>query len=193
MDTKTFIEKAKKIHGDKYDYSKVEYKNNKTKVCIICPIHGEFWQRPDNHIHGQGCPHCKLSKLEIDIFKWLTLNCIDFVSQKRFEWLKSKQNYLRLDFYLPKYKVAIECQGIQHYRPTDYGGKGEEASKEAFEDTLRWDEVKRNLCAKHGIRILYYSKKEIKDFSKDSELITDKRLILKEIVKSYGEKNFDNC
>ena len=40
--TTTFIEKAKTIHGDKYDYSKVEYKSIKEKVCIICPKHGEF-------------------------------------------------------------------------------------------------------------------------------------------------------
>ena len=51
-----FIEKAKKIHGDKYDYSKVEYVNNRTKVCIICPEHGEFWQSPNKHLHTKyGC------------------------------------------------------------------------------------------------------------------------------------------
>ena len=38
-----FIEDSRKVHGEKYDYSKVEYINDKTKVCIICPIHGEFW------------------------------------------------------------------------------------------------------------------------------------------------------
>ena len=53
-----FIEKAKQKHGDKYDYSKVEYINNKTKVCIICPEHGEFWQLPSNHLAGKGCAKC---------------------------------------------------------------------------------------------------------------------------------------
>lgn len=180
-----FIEKAKAIHGNRYDYSKVEYKNNKTRVCIICPQHGEFWQRPDNHIHGQGCPHCQSSKLEIDMFKWLSSNYIEFVSQKTFDWLKSKQNKLRLDFYLPKYNIAIECQGIQHYKPIDYGGRGEEFSKKAFEETVKWDKIKNKLCKEHDIPIIYYSKKEIKEFSKDNKLITDKRLILKEIRK-YG-------
>lgn len=56
--TAQFIENAKKIHGDKYDYSKVIYKNNKTHVIIICPIHGEFLQRPDKHLRGQGCDKC---------------------------------------------------------------------------------------------------------------------------------------
>lgn len=43
LTTEEFIEKARKIHGNKYDYSKVVYVNSQTKVCIICPIHGEFW------------------------------------------------------------------------------------------------------------------------------------------------------
>ena len=59
VDKKTkFIEKAKNRHGDKYDYSKVEYINSTTKVCIICKEHGEFWQTPQGHVRGQGCPKC---------------------------------------------------------------------------------------------------------------------------------------
>ena len=54
-----FIEKARSIHGDKYDYSKVNYVNSTTKVCIICPEHGEFLKTPLNHIQSkQGCPIC---------------------------------------------------------------------------------------------------------------------------------------
>ena len=55
---KNFYNKAIKIHGNKYDYSKVKYVNSKTKVCIICPEHGEFWQEPSNHLCGKGCPKC---------------------------------------------------------------------------------------------------------------------------------------
>lgn len=57
-DTKLFIESAKKIHGDKYDYSRVNYVNSHTKVCIICPTHGEFWQEPNSHLNGRGCRQC---------------------------------------------------------------------------------------------------------------------------------------
>lgn len=60
LTTKDFIEKSKAIHGDKYDYSKVDYKGNKIKVCIICPIHGEFWQRPNEHLSGNGCIKCSM-------------------------------------------------------------------------------------------------------------------------------------
>ena len=58
LDTEEFIKKSKVIHGDKYDYSKVKYINNSTKVCIICPEHGEFWQTPKNHLSGKGCGKC---------------------------------------------------------------------------------------------------------------------------------------
>jgi hypothetical protein len=58
LTTEEFIERAKKVHGDKYDYSKVKYINNKTKVHIICPIHGEFEQNPYHHLKGSGCPYC---------------------------------------------------------------------------------------------------------------------------------------
>lgn len=53
-----FTSRAKEVHGDRYDYSKVEYVNSETKVCIICPIHGEFWQRPSDHLKGCGCVKC---------------------------------------------------------------------------------------------------------------------------------------
>lgn len=53
-----FIEEAKKVHGGLYEYHKVEYINGKTKVCIVCPIHGDFWQTPNNHLKGKGCPYC---------------------------------------------------------------------------------------------------------------------------------------
>ncbi len=56
--TKQFIEKAKLIHGDKYDYSKSEYVNAKEKLIIICKEHGEFLQNANNHLNGQGCPEC---------------------------------------------------------------------------------------------------------------------------------------
>ena len=56
--TEEFIADARKVHGDKYDYSKVSYLSAKSKVCIICRDHGEFWQSPNNHLFGRGCPIC---------------------------------------------------------------------------------------------------------------------------------------
>ena len=56
------IAKFKETHKDKYDYSKVIFSKMKEKVCIICPEHGEFWQTPQKHINGQGCPKCGIKK-----------------------------------------------------------------------------------------------------------------------------------
>jgi len=58
-DTKEeFIEKARKVHGDRYSYDLVEYKNSDTKVKIICSVHGIFEQHPTTHLGGHGCPKC---------------------------------------------------------------------------------------------------------------------------------------
>lgn len=56
--TNEWILKTKEIHGERYDYSKVIYVKNSSKVCIICKEHGEFWQTPANHIKGKNCPKC---------------------------------------------------------------------------------------------------------------------------------------
>ena len=58
LTTEEFIAKAKAVHGDRYDYSKVEYVGTKTKICIICKEHGEFLQSPKKHLLGQGCIKC---------------------------------------------------------------------------------------------------------------------------------------
>ena len=57
----TFINKSKEIH-DKYEYTNINYINSKEKVNIVCPIHGEFSQRPNDHLNGKGCPKCGSKK-----------------------------------------------------------------------------------------------------------------------------------
>lgn len=67
--TKNFIKKSRLIHGNKYDYSNVQYTNSKTKVCVICPIHGEFWVRPDIHLMGCLCKKCNFEKHKKKIYE----------------------------------------------------------------------------------------------------------------------------
>ena len=55
---KEWIEKAKKVHGDRYDYSETKYDGNRKNVLIICKTHGEFLQSPKHHLNGCGCPLC---------------------------------------------------------------------------------------------------------------------------------------
>ena len=58
----TFIQKAKEVHGNKYDYSKVVYIDSVTKISIICKKHGEFEQLPVSHLRGFGCKNCGFEK-----------------------------------------------------------------------------------------------------------------------------------
>lgn len=57
MGADKFVERARSVHGSRYDYSCVQYVNSKTKVEIVCPAHGPFWQTPEKHLIGRGCPH----------------------------------------------------------------------------------------------------------------------------------------
>ena len=56
--TEQFVIQAKSVHGDRYDYSKVNYVGAFDKVCIVCSEHGDFWQMPNNHLQGKKCPQC---------------------------------------------------------------------------------------------------------------------------------------
>lgn len=150
-----FIEKAKIVHGTKYDYSKIDYINTATKIRIICPEHGEFWQTPNNHLFGAGCPTCPQSNLEGEIRYFLIKNNIKFEQEKTFDWLVFNRKMF-LDFFLPEYNIAIECQGGQHFSPTElFGGE------DFYKLTIERDKVKKELCKKHGINILYYSNAHI--------------------------------
>ena len=141
-----FIKKANKIHNNKYDYSKVNYVNNSTKVCIICPEHGEFWQTPDKHLQGEGCPICNNSKLENCIHEILSKNNIKFIYNKHFEWL-GKQH---IDIFLPDYNIAIECQGRQHFDSISFFDK-----KKKLEERIRLDIRKYELCNDNDVKMFY--------------------------------------
>lgn len=114
----TFIEGAIKVHGGKYDYSKVVYKNNATHVLIVCPEHGEFKQTPNMHLGGRGCPYCHCSHGETFIHNWLTSNNFEFASQHELYLPTSGKSVVRVDFWITyKDKIyAIEYNGKQHYQ-----------------------------------------------------------------------------
>lgn len=119
--TEDFIKKSKQTHGEKYDYSLVNYTVGKDKVIIICPTHGEFLQTPFAHSSPsmrQGCPFCKISKGEDEIEKYLIKNKIQYIREKKFNnCFNPKTNKkLPFDFFLPEYNMLIEYQGEQHYK-----------------------------------------------------------------------------
>lgn len=237
-----FIEKAKSIHGDKYDYSKINYKNTETRVCIICPKHGEFWQTPHSHLNGRGCKECKKEKLSeinrtpknIFIDKASKLHdgkydyslieeylggrqIIPIICPKHGVFYQRAEDHLNghgckkcynskmeneissllenngilyeqrvrnlsgiteLDFYLPEYNTGIECQGEQHFKPVDFGGKKDGSAELNFQKQTKRDREKKIACDKNGIKLIYFSNVNV---IYPYKVITNKDELLKEI------------
>lgn len=149
--TEELIYRGNKIHGNKYIYEKTIANGYKNEIVITCPLHGDFKQTVESHLKGSGCPLCRQSHLESEVKQFLENNKIDFIQQKSFDWLKDKKK-LHLDFYLPSYKLAIECQGEQHFKTCEYFG-----GEEKYLDTVRKDELKFKLCEDHNIKLLYFT------------------------------------
>lgn len=178
--TDEFIELSRKYHGYKYDYSKVEYKGRKIPVCIICPIHGEFYQKPQEHFKGHGCPICNESRLEREIKQLLDENNIEYKTQKKFDWLRNKYP-MSLDFYLPEYNIAIECQGEQHFKDREFFHQN-------FDERVRMDLLKKKLCKENDINVLYYSNKYLVPKNWDKyDVICSKYKLLNRIIAENAE------
>ena len=104
LTTEEFIEKAKLKHGDKYDYSKVKYTNNKIKVKIICPIHGEFEQTPNCHLDNQGCPICGDASFIVK----KTLTTEEFIEKAKLKH-GDKYDYSKVFYNSYDNKIKIIC------------------------------------------------------------------------------------
>ena len=154
----SFSDKALLKHNNKYDYSLVDYIDNKTKIKIICPIHGEFEQKAEHHLNGAGCPICNESRGEREIKQFLTNRSINFTQQKRFAECRDKKP-LPFDFYLHDYNTCIEFNGRQHYEPIKYWG-----GLENFKKQQKRDKIKKEYCKNNHIKLIIINDiKEIKN------------------------------
>lgn len=151
-----FIIRSNKKHNGKYNYPNIneEYSGYNSKVTVVCPVHGEFKQNAGIHLSGCGCPSCNESHLEHEMSL-----LIPYAERwKRFDWLGQQS----LDFYLPDKNIAIECQGVQHFKPLKaFGGES------AFSDCVKRDIRKNRLCKENGVKLIYVINKE------DTHLIND--------------------
>ena len=115
LTTENFIEKAREIHGNKYDYSKTVYKSAKIKVCIICPIHGEFWQTPNGHLNGYGCKKCAIEAQK----ERQKLPMSEFLSRSNTVH-NSKYDYSKVEYKNEKELVTIICPRHGEFKQTPY-------------------------------------------------------------------------
>jgi hypothetical protein len=112
-----FAQQAKKIHGNVYNYSQVEYLNTRTKVTIICPKHGPFEQQPKQHLKGSGCPTCAGKTIQTKS---------QFVKQATITH-GTKYDYSLVDYNSTNTKVKIICpkHGVFEQIPKDHkAGRG---------------------------------------------------------------------
>ena len=169
--TEDFTEKSKILHGDTYDYSKVEYTNNSTPVEIVCEEHGIFLQSPRDHLRGHGCHTCGLlkarhflgtSKLEEYFVNFIK----SFYSGEVITSVRDKIPPMELDIFLPEFNLGIEINGSYWH-------------SERFKDK-NYHIRKYNLCKEKGIRLISIWEWEIlKDKDKIENFI--KNLISKKV------------
>lgn len=183
MDKDLFIKKSKyNFNGDFYDYSKVNYINNTSKVEIICPVHGSFFQKPILHLRGQGCPSCNRSHLEneVDLILKRNLKCL-YINQYRNKELFDRQS---LDFYIPSLKIAIECQGEQHFNNNFFKKFGLEYSEEKLKYRIELDKNKRNICLNNDIKLIYYLNKKFVKYLDNNVLYATNEEELLKLIKT---------
>lgn len=160
-----FINDAQEKHENKYDYSKVTFKKYDEKISIICPIHGEFSQKPYIHLMGSGCQKCSESKGERKIASFLVKNNINFEKQKTFDnCLNLKTGrLLKFDFHIPERNMCIEYDGEYYYEPWRlYFDKN--TANEKFNEMKIRDQIKTEYCKNNNIlllRIPYFELKNI--------------------------------
>lgn len=154
-----FLERSINKHGNKYDYSNVNYVSSGTKVEIVCPIHGSFLQTPHNHWKGEGCPLCaidnraftaRISLGEKKIAWFFDQNNIIYKKQYRIKDSNIKvRSYLLADYFLPEYNAIVEYNGEQHYKPISFFG-----GEKVFKRQQERDMALRQYCKEHKIKLI---------------------------------------
>lgn len=114
MTNDEFIEKARNVHGNKYNYNKTEYKNSTQKVIITCKKHGDFFQKPFTHLQGSGCPMCKNENLGVGTLRgnkelFLTNKTAWFIEEAK-KIHGDKYLYDKVKYVKSNQNVIITCK-----------------------------------------------------------------------------------
>lgn len=148
--TGEFVAQAKQAHpGGVYDYSRTKYVTNDTKVQIVCRKHGPFWQAPNNHLSGRGCPRCRSSKGEKAVRAALRKAGLDFIEQWTGHDCRAT-NRLRFDFALPQLGVLIEFDGGFHRQAVRWPGQTQAQAEKRLRQIQFRDRVKDRWAKENG-------------------------------------------
>lgn len=154
-----FLIRANKAHNNLYSYPE-KYVNIETPIKIICPIHGEFHQRPNNHLNGHGCLYCKRYRRETitgEIIEELfhvkpTHNRIIRLSNK-------KRLYIDYFFNINGVDYAVEYNGEQHYQPVEFFG-----GLKGYKEAIKRDKIKEEWCKNNKVRLIKIDGRYYKDY-----------------------------
>lgn len=167
LNTAEFLERARKIHSDRYQYNG-EYVSYRTPMEMVCPIHGEFMQTPETHLQNKGCPKCACtySKSADEIFEMVRAWLPDEnVIKNDRTVLEGKE----IDIYIPGKGVGIEYDGLQWHT-------------KRFGKDRNYHIGKTRKCAEKGVMLYHIFEDEYK-WHKD--LVVDK---LKTVLGVNGDK-----
>ena len=160
-----FVKKANSVHNKKYDYSKVDYVNARTNVCIICPDHGEFWQMPSKHLEGHGCLKCanRLKKTTDDFINQTKNIHGDTYDFSKVNYVNNKTNIIVIcrkhgDFLITPHNLlkGMGCQYCSGKRLSfkDFVNRAnEEHEGKYIYDSFTYENTTKKIkitCPKHG-------------------------------------------
>lgn len=119
--TQEFVNEANKIHGGKYRYTKTSYVNKRTKVCITCPTHGDFWQMPYSHLQGCGCKKCRDENFKITYDEFIER--ATSIHKTKYDYsLITKENFNGSSSYV---EIICPIHGVFRQKAIDHTrGKG---------------------------------------------------------------------
>jgi len=190
LNNEMFIKRAKKIHGDRYDYSKVDYQDHKTDIIIICPDHGEFTQRPGNHIsNSAGCPRCG----EIKVGLQRRSNTETFVKTLKNRFPEWNYDYTSVEYQTKNIPVTIICpkHGEIIKTPSEFL-MGYGCAKCSWENArLTTDEIIKRAKKIHGDRY-DYSRVNYTNNSPKIEIICSKHGIFHQWAKQHIHSTHPN-
>lgn len=182
-----YIQKAIAVHGEFYDYSKIDYKGYDYPINIVCPLHGEFKQSAGNHIvlktRCPACAHNTRTKGHIELYEFFKNLGYDVLEEYRPDWLKlysSRKSY-ELDLYVPELNLSIEYNGTYWH------------SEEVLIKRNRPDfhKTKYEKCKENGINLIHiFEFEDLEEWKKSLECYVknvDRYLITFENVKRVTE------
>lgn len=181
LDLLEFIYKADKIHDNKYDYSKVEYINNRKPVIIICKKHGEFSQIPFVHLLKHGCPNC-INKTEYKFYEKIKEIYPTIKRQYKVEWCKNKL-CLPFDFAIEELKIIIELDGEQHFTQV--------SNWTSPETQIEKDKFKTECSNQNGFSVIRLLQDDV---SKDKfDWLNEIQLSVSKIISTQKAQNIFIC